>query len=671
MTKRITLCCIAIFIYLLNLAQPFEEAQKLLPSDGVGDDNFGESVCISGNYAIVGAPGDYSTNIQGYAYIYFNNSCTWEQEIKLIASDGSAGDWFGASVSISGDYAIVGAPWDGDNGNRSGSAYIFYNNSGIWEQQTKLIASDGSSNDWFGASVGISEDVIIIGAPNDSDAGYDIGSAYIFYNNSGIWEEVSKLTASDGTPFDNFGVAVSISGDNAIIGAYGADVGAYDSGAAYIFINIFGNWVESTILTASDGAEDDWFGRSVNISDNQAIIGAPRNTSNEDESGSAYIFNYNSGNWEEYTKLSASDGTEGDRFGWSVSCFGSFAIVGADSDDDIEDWSGSAYIYFNNDGVWEQQSKLLPSDGAWGDYFGRSVSIYKGNAIFGAPGDDDFGYNSGSAYLFRTPIPNISLQPVSQNDICGNSVVFFNIISENTDTFQWQESTNSGLTYTDIMDGDVYTGSATDTLFVLANLSLDDYLYRCNVSSFSCSIFSDAAILNLESEAPVITCVETQIIDLLEGQILYTVAGTEFDPVSLDDNCGVESVINNFNNTTSLQGAEFPIDTTTVIWTAIDDAGNESDCSFDVIVNKFVGIEEFELNGISVHPNPTSGKINLDFGDKIIQRIEIFDLNGKTILKKTEIQQNETIDMSPFENGIYTLTILTSKNIITTKVVKN
>ncbi len=392
-------------------AQPTEEIQKILASDGAESDYFGGSVSISGDYAIVGAYfDDDNGNNSGSAYIYYNNAGTWEQQAKLTASDGATNDLFGFSVSISNDYAIVGAYGDDDNGSGSGSAYIYYNNAGTWEQQAKLTASDGVDSDIFGSSVSISNDYAIVGARGDDDNGSASGSAYIFYNNAGTWEQQAKLIASDGDINDNFGI-VSISNDYAIVGAFGDADNGYNSGSAYIFYKDQGganNWGQQTKLTAADGAFDDKFGYSVSISNDYAIVGAFGDADNGSYSGSAYIYYNNAGTWGQQAKLTASDGAENDYFGISISISNDYAVVGAYQNDN----NGSAYIFYKDQGGtnnWGQQKKITASDGDEYDFFGKSVSIYNDYAVVGANGDDDNGSASGSAYIFGPPPPPMEL----------------------------------------------------------------------------------------------------------------------------------------------------------------------------------------------------------------------------------------------------------------------
>jgi hypothetical protein len=342
-------------------ADNWGQVKKLTASDGAGLDLFGWGVSINGDTAIVGASRNDDNGVDsGSAYIFSRDqggADNWGQVKKLTAGDGAADDRFGLNVSISGDTAIVSAIRDDDNGSDSGSAYIFSRDQGgvdNWGQIKKLTAGDGAEDDQFGTGVSISGDTAIVGAYWDNDKGDFSGSAYIFSRDQGgadNWGQVKKLTASDGAEKDNFGYRVSISGDVAIVGAFYDDDKGNNSGSAYIFSRDQGgadNWGEAKKLTASDGAADDRFGNSVSISGNTAIVGAPQNDDNGNDSGSAYIFSRDQGgadNWGEVKKLTSSDGAAGDDFGISVSISGSTAIVGAWEDDDNGRNSGSAYIY--------------------------------------------------------------------------------------------------------------------------------------------------------------------------------------------------------------------------------------------------------------------------------------------------------------------------------------
>jgi hypothetical protein len=212
----------------------------------------------------------------------------FEQQ-KLTASDGAAGDLFGISVAISGELALVGARRDDDNGESSGSAYVFERSGSVWSQVAKLTASDGVRAGFFGTSVAISGDLAVVGAFQNDD-GDNSGSAYVFDASAG-WSEVARLTASDGALNDGFGGSVAISGDLALVGAFSDDDGGQlSSGSAYVFERSEGVWSQVAKLTATDAAESDQFGVSVSISGDLALVGAHVDDDNGDGSGSAYVF---------------------------------------------------------------------------------------------------------------------------------------------------------------------------------------------------------------------------------------------------------------------------------------------------------------------------------------------------------------------------------------------
>ena len=386
------------------------ENQKLT-IDGAEQYYFGQSVAIDGDLAIIGAPNYNHVDQQpGLAYIFSYDGSTWIKEFELKAEDGQVGDNFGHSVAISGNFAIVGAHnAKNDNGKNTGAVYIFkrvYNYPTSWEQIAKLIASDNEEGDDFGSSVSISDDVAIVGAPSDKYNNEIVGSAYIFRYDGSSWVEEDKI--SDNNEETSFGWSVSISGNVAIIGAIWPSQGPGDGGGlAYIYCYENEAWIEKHELEPNPGgwnSLDQLFGESVAIKDNVTIVGSPRYTQKDpprDDVGAAYIYRYNDdkGSWEE-TMLLASDGLVLDEFGWSVAIDSDTAVIGAHWDDDLGTDSGSAYLFRYDGSSWgqEEDAKLLPSDGSIGSDFGYSVAINEHIVIIGAPGN-------GSAYVFNLAIP--------------------------------------------------------------------------------------------------------------------------------------------------------------------------------------------------------------------------------------------------------------------------
>ncbi len=392
---------VVILFFLMFLAQAGSDAKslqkaKLVAADGEINDHFGLAVAIDGEYAVVGSACDDDLGTDsGSAYVFRCDGTNWVQQQKLLASDGVGGDWFGGAVDIDGDYIIVGARYGDGKAIDAGTAYVYRRNGTGWIQQAELTAEDTFSGACFGISVSIDGNKALVGAFCDSDG----GSAYIFRRDGTRWSQEKKLLAFDTAPGDAFGRSVSIEGDKAIVGADSYD----DQGTAYIFKWDVNDWVEEQKLTAPDGEDYDWFGRSVSMSGGKVIVGSYWDDDGGIDSGSAYIFRWDDPNWVLEQKLTAKDGAAKDWFGYSASLHGDYAIVGASSDDDKGTDSGSAYIFRWDGTGWVQQRKLTASDGKAYAWFGRSVFMNGDKVIVGAVLDDDKASNAGSAYIF-TPI---------------------------------------------------------------------------------------------------------------------------------------------------------------------------------------------------------------------------------------------------------------------------
>jgi hypothetical protein len=406
---------------LFSTAQNWDQIIKAAASDRGAGDQFGYSVAISGDYAIVGAPsedenvsGGATLSDAGSAYFFVRSGNTWTQQQKIVASDRAAGDYFGSSVGISGDYAIVGAYGEDEDAAGSatlsdaGSAYIFVRTGNTWTQQQKIVASDRGASDDFGWSVAISGDYAIVSARNEDENASGAatlsgaGSAYIFARSGNTWTQQQKIVASDRAAGDVFGYSVAISGDYAVVGAYGEDQDASggatlsDAGSAYIFVRSGITWSQQQKIVASDRAVADFFGYSVAISGDYAIVSAYQEDENASggatltDAGSAYIFVRSGSSWTQQQKIVAGDRAAEDRFGWSVSISGDYAIVGGYLED--EDASGgatlsgagSAYIFVRSGNTWTQQQKIVASDRSVNDYFGSSVAISGNFAVVGA-----------------------------------------------------------------------------------------------------------------------------------------------------------------------------------------------------------------------------------------------------------------------------------------------
>lgn len=482
------------FIFISNTlvqAQNWTQENKITASDRAERDEFGYSVSINGNYAIVGAHKDgeepigtkFMNNL-GSAYVFVRSGSKWGLQQKLIASDRDKGDKFGTCVAISGKYAIVGAPFEAhdtsgkDSLFEAGSAYIFERFGDTWKQVQKLVASDRGELDYFGCSVAIDGNFAIVGAYNESHNAtggaflYGSGSAYIFELVNGKWIQKQKIVSSNREWKEAFGKSVAISGEHVIVGAYLSDINSTnpDAGAAYVFKRSGNTWSNQQKITASSKAAFDHFGFSVSISGNSAIVGAYYAPFNGvSQAGTAYIYSLSGNSWIEQQKIGASSSTQRKFFGWSVSISGDNAIVGAYNDfldaqgKDFKGYAGAAFIFERNGNEWKEQ-KIVASDRFYDDYFGYSVAINGDYSIVGAIQEDENFQggeglaDAGSAYIFKNPngtnIPNNQVNNISIYPNPFNNLIHINISNLTINTiFECHLIDIHGKTiYTQILD---------------------------------------------------------------------------------------------------------------------------------------------------------------------------------------------------------------------------
>ena len=268
------------------------ERQKLTPNDPMTWGRFGYSVAINGDTILIGTPGASDAgSTSGAAYIFARTAGVWALHQKLTASDASAGNEFGDSVALTSDTAVVGSPLSGDAGFASGAAYVFVRNGTAWNQQQKLTASDPAPLDAFGYSVAVTGDTAVIGAPSDSRGSFP-GSAYAFTRSGGLWSQHDKLTAAGGAPGGEFGFSVALGEDKLVVGSVSDDTLGLDAGSAYVFARSGGAWNQQQKLTASDGSALGLFGFSVAVSSDTILVGSPDSgfPQTVPYSGSAYVY---------------------------------------------------------------------------------------------------------------------------------------------------------------------------------------------------------------------------------------------------------------------------------------------------------------------------------------------------------------------------------------------
>lgn len=405
-----------------NAQAQFAQEAKVVSENRERRAEYGTSVAITDGLAIIGASRE--TFASGAAYVYSKDSQgAWNFTQRLAATDSNEGAEYGGGVKISEDYLVVAAGRaDVDGVIRAGALYVYDNINNNWELDTKIVASDLTSDAKMGmnpTSLAIQGNTIIAGAPGEN--GW-IGSVYIFTEVAGVWEETQKITNPVSQQDAAFGIGVSISGDYLLIGAQNVD---QRKGAAYIYVkNSSGMFEYEQTITASDRADENFFGSSVSISEDQLIVGA---YGADFEQGSAYVFEKDTqGTWTEIQKLNGNPSTEATHFGWNAEIHEEHLVVTAPHIYAFE--PGEAYFYKkDNNGVWVEDQIVQGDDTEGEDFYGWSVAMYENEMIVGAVREDhDVNGNNeesdaGAAYIFKDP----SILGGLSDDIFTNSFTIY------------------------------------------------------------------------------------------------------------------------------------------------------------------------------------------------------------------------------------------------------
>ncbi len=395
------------------------QVATLTPTGGLPDDEFGWWVAISGDTAVVGAPGRETQpgGSNGAVFVFVLTAAGWTQQEELTAPDGLNLDSFGAAVAISGNTLVVGAPGHDPGGKPdAGAAYVFVRNGTSWTASppVKLVPSNVVAGDGFGQAVAISGDVIVVGAPHSGSGGAAAGQAYIFVRSGGSWTQWTQTkTLTGGTaaaPGDAFGYAVAISDSGSVktvaVGAPFFPAPPAGVGLVHVFDGSGTNWAQ-TNLGSFDGECGDAFGLSVSVSGNTVVVGAPGHdpgSGAKPMSGQAYVFvRSGTGPWTIRARLKASDRVARDFFGAAVDIDGDTVVVGAPG---RNTGAGRAYVFTRSVTAWSQQAILTAINPGPQQFFGFAAAISAGRIVVGAPFRDVVGPGApaGPAYVF-SPSP--------------------------------------------------------------------------------------------------------------------------------------------------------------------------------------------------------------------------------------------------------------------------
>ncbi|MGA7306243.1 MAG: FG-GAP-like repeat-containing protein, partial [Rhodothermales bacterium] len=328
----------AAFVFSRAPGELWAQEAKLTAGDASQSANFGSAVDVSGNFAVIGASGVNGRT--GAAYVFERVNGNWVQRSKMLPSGNEARSVFGASVAINGDWAVIGAPdhFRNSGPGRTGAVYVYQRNGSSWGLQAKIYANDGQSVNYFGSSVDILDNRIVVGATGINSLG---GSVYVFRRDGSRWVQEQKITPGDERPGDAFGWAVSLSGIRLAIGSPNDDVASINQGAVRIYRRSGNNWSLEATVTSAGHQTSEHFGFSVHLNDPELLIGAPGDAGGQ---GSAYFFDRDAaGRWRQQVKYVPPISDRRAAFGRAVGLGGQDILIGASSADGGAVRSGTVF----------------------------------------------------------------------------------------------------------------------------------------------------------------------------------------------------------------------------------------------------------------------------------------------------------------------------------------
>jgi hypothetical protein len=446
-------------------ATEFTQQAYLKAINAEGGDYFGNSVALDGDTLVVGVPSedsgfddvesDNSATGSGAVYVFTRVDGSWRQQAYLKASNVQTYDYFGYTVAVDGDTLVVGAILEDSNANdgetdnsaaQAGAVYVFTRVDSSWSQQALLKASNAEGNDYFGYTVAVDGDTVVVGAFRE-DSSVDggemdnsaefAGAVYVFTRVDSNWSQQAYLKASNAEDGDNFGWRVALDGDTLVVGVRdedsSADGGETDNsadgaGAVYVFTRVDSIWSQQALLKASNAEGGDNFGYSVALDGDTVVVGVPKEASSADGgetdnsadgAGAVYVFTRVGSEWSQQTLLKASNAEGGDQFGSSVALDGDTLVVGATKEassvdggetDNSATEAGAVYVFTRVDSIWSQQAFLKASNAEGGDQFGSSVALDGDTLVVGAIKEassvdggesDNSAADAGAVYVFQ------------------------------------------------------------------------------------------------------------------------------------------------------------------------------------------------------------------------------------------------------------------------------
>ena len=735
--KNILATIVLMLIVTVGFSQPNKQFSKLFASDYITNDLFGEAIGINDTLLVVGAKqkkvgSNYSV---GTIYIFKKDTLSYTQINSIFPANKTGYQWFGASVAINDTNIIVGAPrFTSDKG----QAYLYSFDGTNWNEQ--ILAPSGLQlHDKYGTTVAICDSFAVISAPYDQSSS-KAGVVYLYnYNeNTKTWDFQTSIDAPDAEADGFFGISLAITNNYLYVGAEQYDGTGTDRGKVYVFKYSASSWSLNTSLEP-DAVDVARFGSSIAVYDSTVVVGARTETnSNGTSAGNVYIFKKTS-SWNRVAKLQASNGTNNDQFGRDVAIYGDTVVVS--KFDDAGNRPGAAYLFIDSLGTWVERDIIQAETSENGDHFGSGLAIWKDNLLVGTPFDDDAVTDGGAVYNFL-PGPTLWQEPQDILDQCSNGNGDLSLLGFNIDSIHWQISQNSSP-FSDLVNDVQYSGVKEDNLNIVYEMSIDSAKYRSMLFNKYFQIPSDTAMLTFEKDVPIpniekldtvfgqcsanvtvyptandacessiiattdsvltyneqgkdtivwiytdpngnfitqnqiviinddtkpnVTCSTDTIFVMANSSGAYTVDDGEFVP-NFTDNCSSVIITNNYNGASSLNDSVFGIDTLNIIWTGTDLEGNFANCETIIVIEEFhVDLKDINLQ-VEIFPNPASDFIYLNVFDNTTVSVKMYSTDG-IIVYSDKIYNSGKIDLSNFNQGIYFIELRSNEKVAYKKIV--
>lgn len=380
-----------VHVWSVGAGRSFDQVAVLAPAEGKSAYQFGAAVALGAGTILAGGPSADSLGAtSGAAWVFTTVGGGWTQQARLLGRGAGFSDQFGHSVAIDGDTVVIGARLEDLAGKaEAGAAYVFTRGASGWLVQDRVTAGDAAVSDQFGYSVAVSGDTIVVGAWMDDDLGGASGSAYVFERTGSEWQQRAKLTGSDSKANDFFGVSVDVEGDTAVIGSAGGS-------SIYVFSRTGGNWQQQQRLTPFARPALDYFGATVSLAgDTLAVAAFP-------DGQAAYVFVRQVGTWVQQARIISPEPGASTTFGEPVAVYGDTLVVGAPYNGGTGSKVGRAYVFERSGVTWQHRASLLApgSSAEEFDLFGGAVAVGEGGVLVGASGKVATGTKAGAAYQF-------------------------------------------------------------------------------------------------------------------------------------------------------------------------------------------------------------------------------------------------------------------------------